>query len=30
MLQRIRKAKGKAYKVSSVEEVKSILENLEV
>lgn len=29
MIQRIRKAKGKAYKVSSVEEVKSILERLE-
>jgi hypothetical protein len=28
-LQRIRKAKGKAYKVTSVEEVKSILERLE-
>ncbi|MBT9132090.1 MAG: hypothetical protein DDT33_00600 [Firmicutes bacterium] len=29
MIQRIRKAKGKAYKVSSVEEVISILEHLE-
>lgn len=29
-IQRIKDAKGKAYKVSSVEEVKSILANLEV
>jgi len=29
-IQRIKDAKGKAYRVSSVEEVKSILENLEV
>jgi len=29
IIQRIRKAKGKAYKVTSVEEVKSILEQME-